>query len=169
MVRDASEADARGMAEVQVAAWRAAYRGIVQPQLLEELSVGAREEVWREVIAGGGMTLVAGDENDVVEGYCSLILPSRDEDAGDRTAEIAATYVDPARWGQGVGGSLLREALARLGTGRWDDVTLWVFRRNAQGRAFYARSGFRLDGATGSHQPSGVATARMRLPLGGTL
>ena len=48
-------------------------------------------------------------------------------------------------------------------------MTLWVFRRNAQGRAFYARSGFRLEDAVRSHQPSGVATARMRLPLAGTL
>ena len=64
---------------------------------------------------------------------------------------------------------MLREVLARLDTGEWDEVTLWVFRRNAQGRAFYARSGFRLDGEIRSHQPSGVATARMRLPLGGTL
>lgn len=42
-------------------------------------------------------------------------------------------------------------------------VTLWVFLRNAQARAFYARSGFRLDGAKGTHEASGVATARMRM------
>ena len=40
--------------------------------------------------------------------------PCRDEDAGDRTAEIAATYVDPSRWSSGVGRSLLRETLAGL-------------------------------------------------------
>jgi len=152
-----------------VAAWRAAYRGILEPQFLDELSVGAREEGWREEMAAGGVTLVAEDPDGVVEGVCRLALPSRDEDAGVRTAEIAATYVKPVRWGAGIGRSMLREALARLDTGEWDDVTLWIFRRNAQGRAFYARSGFRLDGATRSHEPSGVATARMRLPLAGTL
>ena len=102
-------------------------------------------------------------------GFCALALPSRDDDAGERTAEIAATYVEPPRWGQGIGGALLREALMRLGDGAWDDVTLWVFRRNAQGRAFYARSGFRLDDTLSKHEPTGVATARMRLPLAGTL
>ena len=36
-------------------------------------------------------------------------------------------------------------------------MTLWVFRRNAQGRAFYARSGFRLDDTLSKHEPTGVA------------
>jgi len=142
------------VAEVQVSAWQAAYRGILQPQFLDELSLEAREESWREVIAGGGVTLVAEDADGSAGGFCSLVLPSRDDDAGERTAEIAATYVVPGRW---------------LTHSEWEDVTLWVFRRNAQGRAFYARSGFRLDGEIRPHQPSGVPTARMRLPLVDTL
>ncbi len=158
------------MAEVQVQAWRAAYGGILPPQFLEELSVAAREQSWRELIAGGAPALVAEDDG-AIAGFCALALPSRDDDAGERTAEISATYVEPGRWGQGIGGALLREALARLGDGAWDDVTLWIFRRNAHGRAFYARSGFRLDDTLSEHEPTGVATARMRLPLGtaGTL
>jgi len=59
----------------------------------------------------------------------------------------------------------VRETLAGLDD-QWGDATLWIFRRNAQGRAFYARSGFRLDGTLSKHDPSGVTTARMRVPLG---
>ena len=168
VIRDAAEADAGQMAEVQVEAWRAAYGGILPPQFLEELSVSSRERAWRELIGTGAPAVVADDDG-AIAGFCALALPSRDEDAGERTAEIAATYVESRRWGQGIGGALLREALMRLGDGAWDDVTLWVFRRNAQGRAFYARSGFRLDDTLAKHEPTGVATARMRLPLAGTL
>ena len=62
-----------------------------------------------------------------------------------------------------MGGALLRFG-ARLARGRAPGTTstLWVFLRNAQARAFYARSGFRLDGAKSTHDASGVATARMR-------
>lgn len=158
---------------MHVGAWRAAYRGILPAELLDGLSVGLREDVWQGVLLDPGagdktVTLVAEDEEPAgaVAGVCSLALPSRDEDAGERTAEIAATYVDPERWGSGVGRAMVGEALDRLRTGgAWDDVTLWVFLRNAQGRAFYARSGFRLDGAKGVHESSGVTTARMRLAL----
>jgi GNAT superfamily N-acetyltransferase len=139
-------------------------------ELLDGLSVGLREDFWQGVLAAGGtetLTLVAQEESaGAIAGFCSLVLPSRDEDAGERTAEVTATYVDPARWGAGVGRELLSHALEDLrGAGAWDDATLWVFLRNAQGRAFNARSGFRLDGTKGVHEPSGVTTARMRLAL----
>ena len=75
---------------------------------------------------------------------------------------MTATYVDPPRWQTGVGRAVLEGALGSLEDGRWDDATLWVFQRNAQARAFYARLGFRLDGARGTHEASGVPTVRMR-------
>jgi len=162
MIRAATADDAGALAALQVRAWQAAYRGILPAQLLADLSVDLREATWRDVIADPAcVTLVDGGG----AGFCSLALPSRDDDAGERTAEVAATYVDPAHWQSGIGRSLLGAALGSLEPGAWDDLTLWVFLRNAQARAFYARSGFRLDGAKGTHQASGVATARMRLAL----
>lgn len=163
VVRDATVADARSIAEVQVRSWRAAYRGIVPAQLIDDMSVDLREDVWRGVLEEGACpTFVAGDP---VAGFLSLFVPGRDEDAGPRTAEIAATYVDPARWGEGIGRALIARALEELPAQDWDDVTLWVFLRNAHGRAFYARSGFRLDGEQGTHDRTGVRTARMRRPI----
>jgi GNAT superfamily N-acetyltransferase len=160
VVRDATVEDARGIAEVQVSAWRAAYRGFLPAQLIDEMSVDLREGVWRTVLEDpASPTFVAGDP---VAGFLTLSLPGRDDDAGERTAEIVATYVDPSRWGQGIGKALMTRALERLPATDWDDVILWVFLRNAQGRAFYARSGFRLDGEQGTHDQSGVRTARMR-------
>jgi L-amino acid N-acyltransferase YncA len=170
MVREATVADARAIAEVQVRAWRAAYGGFLPRQLLDEMSEGLREASWQEMLGDespGGFTLVATNEGGSVEGFCSMALPSRDEDADERTAEVATAYVDPARWGSGVGRALLSEAFRRLRDGEWEDVTLWVFLRNAQGRAFFARSGFRLDGRNDVHEASGARTARMRARLPG--
>ncbi len=164
MIRTATAEDAKAVASIQVRAWQAAYRGILPAQLLAELSVDLRETSWRQMIADPAcLTLV--DAGEPAAGFCALALPSRDEDADERTAEVAATYVEPARWQGGVGKALLGHALGSLEHGRWDAVTLWVFQRNAQARAFYARSGFRLDGAKSTHEASGVATARMRLKL----
>jgi len=169
VVREATAAHAHGIAEVHVRCWRAAYGGILPKQILDDLSVDLRENFWRAGLgdeSSQALTLVAEDPPGTTAGFLTLVTPSRDQDAGDRTAEIAATYVDPLRWNSGVGRSLLREALAGLDDNRWDHATLWIFQRNAQGRAFYARSGFRLDGAKSTHDASGVTTARMRVPLG---
>ena len=171
-VREAVPADAHAIAELHVGVWRTAYRAILPRQLLDGLSVGLREEFWQGLLAGGDdgatLTLVAEDApGGSIAGFCSLALPSRDDGAGERTAEIAATYVDPSRWGSGVGKALLGYALDGLRDGPWDDATLWVFLRNAPGRSFYARSGFRLDGTKSTHEPSGATTARMRLAFTG--
>jgi len=169
VVREATSADARGIAEVHVRCWQAAYGGILPRQMLDDLSVDLRSDFWGAELSdenSGARTLVAEDPPDAIAGFITVVLPSRDNDAGEHTAEIAATYVDPSRWNAGVGRSLLREALAGLDDKQWAVATLWIFQRNAQGRAFYARSGFRLDGTLSKHDASGVTTARMRVPLG---
>lgn len=166
VIRAATPDDAHAIAEVQVRGWRAAYQGFLSAQILDDLSVGLREDSWRSMLAEDdqpAMTLVSEDEDGAIIGFCSLALPSRDEQAGERTAEIAAIYVDPARWGNGVGKALLGQALQDLPSEDWDEATLWIFMRNAQGRAFFARSGFRLDGAKDMHEATRVPTARMRL------
>lgn len=164
IVRAARVDDSRGIADVQVAAWRVAYRGILPNEVLDGLSVDDREERWREILdrsEEGSFTLVAVGEESVA-GFCSAVAPSHH--AGEGVAEIAATYVDPARWRTGCGSRLLEAVLARLAERDWHEVVLWVFARNAPARAFYERHGFEPDGAEQAHQWAGGAIAvRMRL------
>lgn len=167
-MREAAVDDAGDIARIQVRAWQAAYGGILPAQLLDDLSPNLREQTWRGTLLGQGdpaFTLLAEDDATTTTGFCCIAVPSRDDDAGQGTAEIAAAYVDPASWGIGVGRSLIEHGLARLAPDSWDAVTLWTFLRNAHGRAFFARCGFRLDGKHGVHEASGVKTARMRLSL----
>ena len=110
---------------------------------------------------------MAAGAGGAVHGFCSLALPSRDPDAGARTGEVAALYVDPAQWRRGVGRALLGEALRRVPTDRWDEMTLWVLAGNEAARAFYAAAGFRPDGATATHAPSGAPELRLRRRLRG--
>jgi len=138
-------------------------------EVLARMSVDERERVWRGLLAdadGASSTLVAVSGEGCVEGFCSVSAPSRDEDAAEGTAEIAATYVDPPCWSRGVGGALLREASAELLLGGWRESTLWVFAANDRARAFYEGFGFEPDGATTTHEPSGLDVIRMRAVLG---
>lgn len=157
-IRPATPVDAPAIAALHVRTWRIAYRGILPAQLLDDLSVDLRTAAWRETLSETDPTVVAEDAGALI-GFCALELPSRED---DRALEVSALYVEPTRWRSGVGRALLAAALGALGEGRWDEVTLWVLRRNAQARAFYARSGFRLDGASDVHQASGMPIVRMR-------
>ncbi len=46
-IRRAVPDDARAIAEINVAGWRAAYRGLMPAEFLASLSVDAREAAWR--------------------------------------------------------------------------------------------------------------------------
>jgi GNAT superfamily N-acetyltransferase len=167
-IRRAAPADARAIAGVHVSSWQAAYRGLVPDAILDGLSVGSREGGWRERLAraadGASFTIVAEREG-AVAGFCSIAAPPRDDDAGERTAEVAAIYVEPAQWRTGVGAALLRAALDALRADGFGDVTLWVLEGNARGRAFYAQHGFVPDGAKQDLADLDVSEIRLRADL----
>ena len=169
-VRRASVEDARAIAEIHVRSWRAAYRGLVPDAVLEELSVEQRERSWGALLDEGGssaFTLVAERERRLV-GFCSVATPSRDDDAGARTCEVAALYVEPDLRRTGIGGALLEAALADVRAAEWRSVTLWLLAGNDSARAFYERFGFAPDGAGKANERLGRPEARLRAELGTT-
>ena len=168
-VRRATSADAAAIAGVQVRGWQSGYRGLVPDAILDAMSVAERTARWREILSrvdASTYTLVT-ERADELLGFCSIIAPSRDDDASARTAEIAAIYVEPALWRAGAGGTLLRVALDNLRRDDWRDVSLWVFAANDRARSFYARFGFHADGREIVDAPSGQTEVRLRTALTG--
>jgi GNAT superfamily N-acetyltransferase len=164
-VRPATERDAQGIAEAHVRAWQAAYRGLVPDRILDGLSLEGAERNWQRLVGErGAFTLVAGREG-AVDGFCTVSTPSRDTDATQSTAEVAAIYVHPDRWRAGIGRALLDEALGRLREEGWRDVTLWVFGANDEARAFYATRAFQPDGAERRNEAVGQVAVRLRAAL----
>lgn len=139
----APEVDARAVAEVHVAAWQDAYRGLMDDAYLDTLNVDAREQFWRDQPSGG--TFVADLEGQVC-GFVSVGI-GRDEDAAATAHEVYAVNVRALAWGSGAGLGLLRTGEATLRTSGAHEATLWVLERNARARAFYEREGWVPDGA----------------------
>lgn len=99
-ILEACDGDARRIAEVHVRSWKAAYRGILPDPLLDGLSVDDRERSWHALLSGDRdrwLTFVA-EGTDGLAGFCSMATPSLEAGAGEKTAEIAALYVDPEHW-----------------------------------------------------------------------
>jgi GrpB-like predicted nucleotidyltransferase (UPF0157 family)/ribosomal protein S18 acetylase RimI-like enzyme len=168
-VRNATAGDAPHIAEIHVRSWQAAYRGILPDSLLDGLSVPEREQSWNALLSDRDdrwLTLVAEDSGGALVGFCSVATPSRDEDAGEATAEVGALYVDPERWREGVGEVLLSTALEKLGEKGWRDVILWVLPENRAALAFYDRFGFLVeDGVEKREERSGRPVVRLRANL----
>jgi GNAT superfamily N-acetyltransferase len=165
-IRAATPADARGIAGVHVAAWKIGYRDLLPQVVLDAQSIDEREETWHGFLtddANDVRTIVAEDSGDIT-GFISIIGVARDDDARPGTAEIPALYVHPMRWRNEIGMSLMLVALSALRASEAIDVTLWVIEDNERARAFYARCGFKDDGAVKQNQ-FGVREVRLRLTL----
>jgi L-amino acid N-acyltransferase YncA len=147
-IRVATQNDALGIAEVQVAGWKSGYRGLMPDAVLANLSVPKREGIWRKIIAESKFELIVAEVNARIVGFVNF-GPSRDLDAtATATGEVLAIYVHPAHWHGGLGQTLMQSALSKLKSSGFKEVTLWVLDSMARTRSFYERQGLVVDGAT---------------------
>ena len=160
----ATLADGRRIAEIQVAGWKAAYRGILPDDFLDRLNPEAKVSMWERFIRNGqGLILLARSSSGVL-GFCHLI-PSRDAD-GDGVAEIAAIYVDPDGWRKGCGRRLFEVALRSAVEQGYAAMTLWVLTGNSRGRGFYEAVGMQADGAVKAEERPGCVLHEVRYRIG---
>jgi len=145
-IRSATVADAHAIAEIHVAGWRVAYRGLMPDAVIEAISVDQRRGFWKGMLSKPGVGKVAVGESDgAMVGFCSY-GPSRDEDDPE-VAEIYALYVRPGMWRQGWGRSLCAHAEHEAQAREHGAMTLWVVKGNELARRFYERLGYAADGA----------------------
>jgi GNAT superfamily N-acetyltransferase len=152
-IRPATREDARPIAEVHVASWRHAYRGLLPDDSLEKLSVDEREAqrlAWFADPRPSSGVLVAEDDAGRVVGFATF-GPSRDNDAPEGTGEVPAIYVEPEQIGTGIGRQLLEETASALREAGFARATLWVLEENESARRFYERVGWTWDGAVSTH------------------
>lgn len=148
VIRAATIADAHDIAELHVASWKAAYRGLMPDAVLDGLSVPKRAEMWQRIIAEKKFQLLVAEHDDGIVGFVNF-GSARDPDAvPGLTGEILAIYVDPNRWHEGIGRELLEAVLSELRSAGFNEVILWVLDSNSRARVFYERAGFSVDGAT---------------------
>ena len=143
--RSAHSDDARGIAEVHVRSWQAAYRGQVPDSYLDGLSVAKRELHWAQVLRDRKRGVLVAEQERIV-GFASF-GPFRDEEESRfLTGEIYAIYVLEDFWNCGIGRTLMENALIALKEDGFGSVKVWVLETNKRARTFYEKLGFSTDG-----------------------
>jgi ribosomal protein S18 acetylase RimI-like enzyme len=152
-IREAEPKDARAIAEVHVGSWRAAYRGQLTDEYLDDLRVEDRLDQNRRTLEeprAGWRTWVA-EEDGRVTGF-AVTGPSEDADAQDKTGEVYAIYLDPEQVGTGLGRALFEHAVGDLRERGFTEATLWVLETNERARRFYEVAGWKPDGTETSER-----------------
>lgn len=159
-VRLAEAADVPRIAEIQVLAWQAAYRGIVADSLLDGLKAEDRHDLWSSFVGRDEAPLYVVMHEAQVVGFCH-VMSSRDRDS-DGAAEIVAIYIHPLHWRRGGGRALVDQAIVFARARNFSILTLWVLEGNTRGRGFYEQVGFLPDGATKHETLGGVTVTELR-------
>ena len=144
-LRAATAADADVIARINVAAWRASYRGVVADETLDEVSVERRALALAYSLGRPGVRAWIAESGGEPVAYATL-GPSRDPGAPAGTGELSALYVDPAQVSRGLGATLIARAEASLRELGYEHATLWVLAENPRARRFYERMGWAPDG-----------------------
>jgi len=164
LIRRAVDADAEAIAALHIRSWQSAYRGQLPAEFLNRLSdeLENRTNFWRSHISTAGVgrhEIWTAEVESRLNGFAAL-GPARDVDAA---GELYAIYVDPERWSQGVGGTLLAHSSDRLAAHGYSAAILWVLESNARARRFYERAGWSTDGgAKIENLPDGTTLQEVR-------
>ena len=144
-IRKALPKDAHEYAVNHIACWRAAYRGIISDEYLDNMSVEQMTESNKKILSEPGIyECYYAEQNGQMIGRL-VICGSRDVDKSN-AGEIAAIYLLEAFWNKGMGRKMMDYSLDELKRKGHDEVLLWVLEANSRGRQFYEKCGFASDG-----------------------
>jgi GNAT superfamily N-acetyltransferase len=164
-VRDATPSDGAAMGAVQIAAWRAAYAGVMTDAYLAGLDPETFGEHWRAAAGedrGRARALLVGElAGGVVAIAATGEFRARASD-DDPTGELWMLNTHPDAFGTGVSGAVHAEALHRLAAAGHREAVLWVVRDNPRARRFYEREGWAADGHETDADLGGVDVTELR-------
>lgn len=156
----ATASDSAIIAQILVRSWQAAYRGIIPDELLDNLSIAQRDEVWRKHLNSGGeayLLRLSDGAVGVIE-----VCDFRDSIQGfSGWREIPVIYLLPERYGCGLGSGLMRFALALLAQRGREDIGIWVLEKNTRAILFYKKHGFSQSEHMKVNKPTGLVEILM--------
>jgi ribosomal protein S18 acetylase RimI-like enzyme len=143
-IRQATAADAPGIARVHVDTWRSTYQGIVPQAFLDSLDLDARAKQWEEWLGREGVHVFVAEDAGTICGFISggILRDGVDVAAQNYDSEIYALYVLAASQGRGAGRELMRALGHRLVQEGFVRPVVWALEENPW-CGFYERLGGR--------------------------
>jgi ribosomal protein S18 acetylase RimI-like enzyme len=171
-IRAAGPPDAEAIARVRVAAWRAAYRGLMPDAYLDRADLeGAEAEQLRDRLlnTGDAARVSVAEVGGRIMGYCAYGRAA-DDDTQPASGAVYDLYIHPDGWRRGVGRQLIEHATDYFRAQGFGEATLFVFEANARARKFYEQAGWKPDGHREIYERAGftrpVLRLRIRQPVG---
>lgn len=146
-IRKVKQGDADALAYIQTESWKAAFKGIIDAEMLEKctniVKVRAMYQRLLDENKGNGYILTFDDKPHCIAYWDS----ARDLELTGK-AELICIHSLPDNWHKGFGSKMMDMVLEDIKKSGYSEVVLWVFRDNIRARAFYEAKGFVLNDVT---------------------
>lgn len=141
-IREATLADAAGIAKVHVNCWRTTYKNIMPSDFLEKLSYEQRTELWIKNIASvGNHVFVAQDDQGEIVGFACG--GKREENVIENSGDLTSIYILEAFQGMGIGKKLLQKLFSTFEELQYSTIFVEVLEDN-KSKYFYEAVGAEL-------------------------
>jgi GNAT superfamily N-acetyltransferase len=138
VIRAAEVSDAEAIARVHASAWRTAFT-FLPARFLEAMTTSAVFAKWETDLALPTTSMFVAVTQGGVIGFLQVRADGND-------GEVMSLYVDPSRWRQRVGSTLLDFGEAWLVSQGVGTAALWTARDSPQSRSFYEAHGWTTSG-----------------------
>ncbi|MGC4377725.1 GNAT family N-acetyltransferase [Fictibacillus sp. Mic-4] len=145
-IRKARVEDARPIAKVHVESWRTTYKGMMEDDVLKQLSVDEREQKWKKIIMDLSEEFLYVAENDKgeVAGFASGGPSRSPEFAYD--GELYAIYILQEYQQKGIGRKLISKIAEKLLENGYQSMIVWVLKDNQAAKQAYIKLGGKVIG-----------------------
>lgn len=144
-IRRVRPGDEQWLARIQTESWKAGFRGILAPDVLERYTDPERvTQMYRRTLEnhmGNGYLLEISGEP-----HCIAYWDKTRVEDMEGYAELICIHSLPGNWRRGYGSRMMERVLSDMREAGYRKVMLWVFRDNARARAFYEAFGFAPNG-----------------------
>lgn len=144
-IRRVRPGDEDALAYIQTTSWKSAFRHIVKPELLEEVTQMERaKQMYRSLIEaqkGNGYIL---ELNGIP--HCIAYWDHSRTEEMNGAAELICIHSLPDNWHKGYGSLMMNRILSDIRAAGFRTVFLWVFKENKNAICFYRKHGFHANG-----------------------
>jgi GNAT superfamily N-acetyltransferase len=169
VVRRPTLDDVDELARINIDTWRTAYAGIVPQARINQMDPATYRQRWVDTVSltrpGVGVFVADIDGRPAAYAVGGPYRPQEDAapEVVDGLGELFAIYVDPPMQSKGAGVAVHDALLGWLGEQGYTEAALWVLVANETARSWYARRGWRADGARSLWVAAGQALPELRL------
>lgn len=147
IVREVKYEDLRAVSEIAIRGWQTAYRGIVDDDYLDSLSI--EENYQKRIKDYKENGFIVAEQNGEVVGFCRYRIGNNYQDEYPEVdCELCALYVKPEEKRNGIGRALVEYVKNEFRKNNLNKMILWCFKNNYPSRAFYEEMGGKLCGET---------------------